>query len=176
MMTKANEEITPTPERFEEGDLVLVGKVWQKRYKAHVDMLAAEGKLGGWEERMFRLRVAEKLYADWYGSEYNPRITIDPARLPGGKSPSDANPDRMTRQDRYMYVMRKIGSFAEIVRFFVIEENNAAQWLKRCGIRRPNARRFRAVWRKLCLGLDASAAAYRDFYEQYGSLSAGREE
>nr|DAI11249.1 MAG TPA: hypothetical protein [Caudoviricetes sp.] len=169
-MMKLNEDITPTPERFEEGDLILVGKIWQKKYKAHVDFLAAEGRLGGWDERIFRLKSAERLYADWVGSEYNPRVTINPERVPGRGIRCDENVDRMTRQDRYMYVMRKIGKYAEIVRFFVIEDGNAAQFLKKRGIRRPSCRHFRVVWRELCKGLDSLSGAYRDFYFEHGDI------
>jgi hypothetical protein len=176
MMLNEQCPLTPTPERFENGDLILSGKVWQKKYKAHVDALGAAGCLGGWRDRAFRLNAAEMLYSDWVGTEYNPRIISDITRPPGsGSGAGGGLVDRMTRRDRYDYVMRKIGAWAWLVRWFVVEERNAAELLQRQGVSQPGRRHYRMVWRELCFGLDALAAAYLEFFEKYGSLKGWEE-
>lgn len=171
MMTN---DVTPTPERFECGDLILVGKVWQKRYQTHLNDLAERGELGGWEERLFRLFCAHMLASDWAASEYNRRITTDFSRVCSSNRGGDgADVNVISKRDRYDYVMRSIGGFAKIVRFFVIEDGNAAIWLRNKGMMRPAHRHYKRVWAELCRGLDELSKAYKSFHDKHGSLIGG---
>lgn len=126
----------------------------------YIERLFKKGRLGDAAAAQRRLVAAAKLMRDYKSFRYTPRACSPLTRVGGQKRYGGFPAGVSDGAARFQTVKRDIGDMFPFVRFFVLDDLTATDWLECHGDLKPTMRRVCGVYQKICFALDALADAY----------------